>query len=57
MAVTFPGKVVFLEQLNAGYSIFDNGSGAFNYFTNLTPASAFAADAKLVNMAWGVAPT
>ena len=46
MAVTFPNRYGLLEYFNAGYSMFDNGSGAYEYFTNLTPASVFAANAK-----------
>ena len=57
MAVTFPNINSFLEYFNAGYSMYDNGSGAYNYFTNLTPASVFAANAKAVNLAWGVTAT
>jgi hypothetical protein len=51
MAVAFPGYNQFVEMFDAGYSMFDNGNGAYQYFSNLTPASAFAADVKLMNFA------
>lgn len=57
MAVTFPGRHEFVEMFNAGYSIFDNANGAYTYFSQLTPASVFAADVKLVNFAWGLTAT
>jgi Ca2+-binding RTX toxin-like protein len=57
MAVTFPGRSEFWELFNAGYSMYDNAHGAYEYFSNLTPAGLFAANAKAVNMAWGITAT